>query len=291
MARRKALRRLAARILGEDEARRIWGRIEIIGDIAVIRRPFDYPLEPLRRLAEALLGEFSHVKSVWCTATSVSGPYRIRGYIHLAGERRSETIYKEHGCLFKLDIRRVYISPRLSYEHMRIARLVGKGEIVVNMFAGIGPFSIIIAKYSEAEKVFSIDISPDAYRYMVENIRLNKVEDRVVPLLGDAARIVEEKLRRTADRVIMPLQDLSYRYLPYALAALRDRGYIHVYDFINAGPGEDPVEKLILKYDSRLEELGADANLVYSRIVRTVGPRRYQVVLDYWIRSTSASDY
>ncbi len=285
MARRKLLRKLAREVLGEEEARRIWGRIEIVGDIAVIRRPFDYPLEPLRRLAAVLLERLPHVRSVWCATGSVTGTYRTREYVHLAGEPRSETLYREHGCLFKVDIRRVYLSPRLGYEHMRIARLVEPGETIVNMFAGAGLFSIVIAKHSEAGRIYSIDISPDAYRYMVENIRLNQVEDRVIPLLGDAARIIEERLRETADRVLMPLQGLSYDYLPQAVAALKGRGFIHAYDFTRAGPGEDPREKLVARFSSRLRELGVEASIKQSRVVRTVGPRRYQVVLDIMIKA------
>jgi len=281
MARRKLLKEIAAEVLGKREARRIWGRVEIIGDIAVIRRPFNYPLEPLRKLGEAVIARIKHVRSVWCTASSVSGPYRTRKYIHLAGEKRSETTYRENGCMFKVDIRRVYISPRLGYEHARIARLIRPGEVVVNMFAGAGLFSIIMAKHADPRIVYSIDINPDAYRYMEENIRLNRVEGKVIPILGDAARIVEERLKGIVDRVLMPLQELSYKYLPQAVIALRGGGYIHVYDFTRARPGENPLEILTSRYMRRFREIGVNARLVYSRVVRTVGPRRYQVVLDF----------
>lgn len=283
MAKRKLLRELAERILGVEEASRIWKRIEVIGDIAVIRRPFDYPVEKLKPLAEEILRVMPHVRSVWCSVSEVRGTYRVREYTHLAGEPRSETVYKEMGCLFKLDIRKVYVSPRLNYEHSRIARLARPGEVVVNMFAGVGLFSIILAKKAGVSKVYSIDINPEAYRYMVENVRLNRVEGVVVPLLGDAAQVVEEKLVGIADRVLMPMPDLSYKYLPQALKALRPgfQGYLHVYEFTFAGPGENPVELVVRKFKSRLSELGVEHRVEYARIVRTVGPRRYQVVVDF----------
>ncbi len=276
------LRRIAEEVLGEEKARSVWKRIEIIGDIAVIRKSFTISVDELKPLAEKLLQVIPHVRSVWCGVSEVKGEFRVRDYVHLAGEPRSETIYREHGCLFKLDIRKVYISPRLNYEHKRIALKVKPGEVIVNMFAGVGLFSIIIAKYSKPKKVYSIDINPDAYYYMVENVKLNKVEEIVEPILGDAALVIKDRLRNVADRVLMPLPGLSYEYLEYAVMALKPGWprYIHVYDFTFAGPGEDPEEKVKQKFAGKLREIVPRYEIEFSRIVRMVGPRRYQVVLD-----------
>ncbi len=287
MGRGNLLRRIAEEVLGPEEARRVWKRVEIIGDIAVIRRPFNYPIENLKPLAERILQEIPHVRSVWCTASEVMGEFRVRNYVHLAGEPRSETIYREHGCSFKLDITKVYVSPALNYEHMRIAKQVKPGEVVINMFAGAGLFSIIIAKHRKPRKVYSIDINPDAYRCMVENVKLNKVEGIVEPILGDAKQVVLERLVGTSDRVLMPLPGLSYEYLDAAVAALRGKGMIHVYEFTRAGPGEDPVEKVVKKFIERFESLGASAKPVEARVVRMVGPRKYQVVVDFEVTCAS----
>ncbi len=280
------LRRIAEEALGPEYAGRVWKRIELIGDIAVIRKPFDLDAGSLRPLAEKILEVIPHVKSVWCAVGEVSGEYRIREYVHLAGEKRSETIYKELGCLFKLDITRVYVSPRLNYEHRRIMMQVSEGEVIVNMFAGVGLFSIIIAKHKRPETVYSIDINPEAYRYMVENIRLNKVEDRVVPLLGDAARLIKTRLIGVADRVLMPLPGLSYEYLEYAILSLKPGfpRYIHVYDFTTALKGENPILKVEEKFTEKLSRLSVEYKIAFKRIVRTVGPRKYQVVLDIVIK-------
>ncbi len=285
MSRGKYIKKLAEEVLGPEKARLIWGRVEIIGDIAVIRVPFGISPEELRPLAEKLLAEFSYIKSVWAGLPGVSGPYRLRPYVHLAGEKRSTTIYKEHGCLFKIDITRVYVSPTLNYEHRRIAELVKPGEIVTNMFAGAGFFSIIMAKYSRPRKVYSIDINPDAYNFMVENVRLNKVEDIVEPILGDAAKIIEERLVNTSDRVLMPYPELALEYLKYALMALKEgRGWIHVYLHIDAGKEEKPIEKAKTILIEKLSQLGYSGDIVNGRIVRTVAPRKYQVVLDVLVK-------
>ncbi|ABN70467.1 methyltransferase [Staphylothermus marinus F1] len=285
MTRGKLLKKLAIKVLGEEKARKIWGRIEIIGDIAIIRVPFDIDPYELKPLAETIVEELKYVKSVWAGLPGVKGPYRLRPFIHLAGEDRSETIYKEHGCLFKIDITKVYVSPTLNYEHKRIAQLVKPGEIITNMFAGAGFFSIIIARYSKPKKVYSIDINPHAYRYMVENIRLNKVEDIVVPLMGDAAKVIEEKLVNTSDRVLMPYPELALDYLVYALKALRNRrGWIHIYLHIVADKSSSPLDiaENILK--NKLQDLSVKKfDIMNKRIVRTIGPRKYQVVLDVHI--------
>ncbi len=275
----KILRRIAEEVLGPEKARIIWARIDLIGDIAVIKKPitYDIPLEDLRRVAEELVTRIPYIKSVWLAATPVSGEYKLRSLIHLAGEERSTTIYKEHGCRFLVDVARVFITPRLSYEHLRIARQVKAGETIVNMFAGAGLFSIVIACKARPQKVYSIDLNRYAYELMKKNVELNKVEDIVVPIHGDAAKIVEERLQGIADRVLMPLPDLAIKYLPYALKALKDKGTIHVYLHVHAPRGVNPVGKA---WERVKENLAVDAKLLYGRIVRPVGPRRYQVVLD-----------
>ena len=275
------LRRIAKELFGEDFSNKIWKRIEIIGDIAVIRVPFWLKPDDLKPLANAILERIPYVKSVWAGLPGVAGEYRLRKYVYLAGEPRSETIYREHGCSFKLDITKTYVSPRLNYEHGRIARLVSRGEVITNMFAGVGLFSIIIAKKASPSKVYSIDINPWAYKYMVENIHLNKVSDIVVPLLGDAAKVIEEKLTNTSDRVLMPLPELAIKYLKYAIMALKKgRGIIHVYLHVDAAKNEDPYEKAEKIVLDRLNELCIYGRVVFKRKVRMIGPRKYQLVLD-----------
>ena len=281
MDRDPILRQLAREVLGEEEARRIWKRIDIIGDIAIIKAPRGFPLEKMREVAKALIEALPYIKSVWLALGGVEGRYKVRsGLVHLAGERRTETTYREHGCSFKVDIARVFITPRLSYEHRRIAELVEPGEVVVNMFAGVGLFSIIIACKVRNVKIYSIDVNPVAYRLMVKNVRLNKVEDRVVPILGDAARVVEERLRGVATRVLMPLPELALEYLPYALKALKERGHVHVYLHVHYGRGEDPRLEASRLVSQRLSNLGAPHRVIRARRVRRVGPRIDQIVVD-----------
>ena len=277
------MKKIAREVLGEDYASRLWRRVEFIGDIALIRTPLCMDPRDLKPLAEELIKRLPYVKSVWAAIPGVTGEYRLRRHVWLAGEEKSETIYREHGCLFKVDINKVYVSPSLNYEHIRVARLVEPGEIVVNMFAGAGLFSIIIAKYSRPRLVYSIDINPYAYNYMVENIALNRVEGLVEPILGDAKQVVEEKLVGVADRVLMPYPELALEYLPYALKALRGgRGWIHVYLHIYTSRNEHWRTRAQSMVEDRLRELGARHRVVNIRKIRNVGPRTHQVVVDVY---------
>jgi tRNA (guanine37-N1)-methyltransferase len=154
------------------------------------------------------------------------------------------------------------------------------------MFAGVGCFSIIIAKTVDQSKVFSIDVNPIAAQFMKENIRLNRVLGKVVPLLGDSKEIIEADLQHKADRVLMPLPEKALEYLSYALCSLKKQGgCIHYYDFQHAVGNESPDEKTRLKVAEKLDSLGVDYTFGFSRIVRRTGPNWYQTVLDISVGS------
>lgn len=278
------LKKVLEEKLEPKELKKIYRSYDIIGNIAIIRIPES--LQQKRELiAKAIIGTHNGVKSVWQQVNSVRGDYRLRDLDFILGEKTSETIYKEHGCLYKTDLREVYFSPRLSYERLRVAKLVQPREYVVNMFAGVGCFSIAIANHSKPLKVYSVDINPIAIKYLQENIRLNKREKTVIPLLGDAKKLIEEKLQKIFDRVIMPLPEKAYEYLTFAISALKPSGgWINYYDFEYAKKNEDPIEKTIKKVSKKIK-LITDFEIKYGRIVRSIGPGWYQIVLDIYIKN------
>jgi tRNA (guanine37-N1)-methyltransferase len=257
-----------------------------VGDIAIIKMPSDSKISP-EDVAKVIMNRHKNIKAVSVQETGVHGDFRLRGLTHVAGEKRTCTVHKESGCSFKVDLDKCYFSPRLSSERLRIAQLVQPGETVVNMFAGVGCFSIIIAKHVSSAKVYSIDVNPIAVQLMTENVRLNRAFGKVIPILGDAKLVIENQLERHADRVLMPLPEKAFEYLPCAVSALKPSGgWIHVYIFEHATKTENPVGKVKLKVAEKLDELGADYEFTFSRVVRTVGPNWYQVVLD--VRITDA---
>ncbi len=274
----KMLKQALKSVLSETEINEVFSSFDIIGDIVIIKIP-DSMSAKKQLIADAILSKVKPVKSVFMQSSPVQGDFRVRGVEYIAGENRTLTIYKEHNCRFKVDISKVYFSPRLSTERERIAGLVNDGEVIVNMFAGICTFSIIIAKKHKC-RIYSIDVNPDAYSLCAENVKLNKVTESVVPMLGDAKEIIMNDLKGKADRVLMPLPERAKEYLEHAVMALQEKGIIHYFTHIHSDS-----RKYAL--DVCAEELASAMKVKYeikgARIVREVGPRFYQVVADVMV--------
>lgn len=266
--------------LSPEELTYIYNSFDVIGDLAIIRVT-EISRKHSRIVAETIMDVHKNVKTVLAQTSPVRGDFRLRKLEFVTGEYRTTTIHKESGCLFSVDVKKCYFSPRLIYERMRIAKQVGNREVVVNMFAGVGSFSIIIARHSEAGKIYSIDVNPIACHFMQKNARLNRVFGKVVPIHGDAKEVIEKKLPHVADRVLMPLPERAFEYLPYALLTLKKAGgWIHYYDFEYAKTKENPIQKARLKVAEKLESLGVVLKIPFGRVVRTTGPNWYQVSLD-----------
>ena len=261
-----------------EELGKVYNSFDVIGDIAIIKIN---SFQNAEAIAKQIMASQRKIKTVLTPGTPITGDFRVRELKHLAGENKTITSHKESRCIFKVDVEKCFFSPRLSYEHLRIAKLVRSGETVVNMFAGVGCFSIIIAKTVNQTKVYSIDFNPAAIQCMEENVRINQVGGSVYPMLGDAKEIINSKLQGVADRVLMPLPEIALEYLPYALSALKPTGgWIHYYDFQHAPGIENPTEKTKLKVAEKLDCLGVNYVFVNSRVMRPTGPNWYQTVVD-----------
>jgi tRNA (guanine37-N1)-methyltransferase len=277
---RKRLRKKLSTALSSEELNQIYNSFDIIGDIAIIKMPNDNAVNA-ETVANQIMSIHKNVKTVFAQTSPILGDFRVRDLKLLAGENKTSTKHKESGCVFAVDVEKCYFSPRLSHERSRVAGMVKSGEMVVNMFAGVGCFSIIIAKAVCQTKVFSIDLNPTAVQYMEKNVRINRVFDKVIPVLGDSKDIINSQLRGMADRVLMPLPEKALDYLPYAVSALKKLGgWIHYYDFQHATINENPTEKTKLKVAEKLDSLGVGYVFAFSRVVRSTGPNWYQTVLD-----------
>ncbi len=280
---RKRLKATFTKGIPEDSVG-VYNAFDIIGDLAIIKLP-DSSTVKGENIAEAILNRHKNVKTVLVQVSAVAGDFRLRRLAHVAGENRTCTIHKESGCSFAVDAESCYFSPRLLHERMRIASLVQPDEVVINMFAGVGCFSIIIARYAQAAKVFSIDMNPVAVNFMEENIRRNRVYGKVVPILGDAESIIDTRLQHRADRVLMPLPEKAFEYFPCALSALKaSGGWVHVHTFEHALKTESVVEKVKQKAAETLGALGVDFEVPCVRVVRSTGPNWFQVVADVYVK-------
>jgi tRNA (guanine37-N1)-methyltransferase len=156
------------------------------------------------------------------------------------------------------------------------------------MFAGVGCFSILIAKTVPTGRVYSIDLNPEAFAYLQENVRLNRVFSRVIPQLGDAKDIIKTQLCGVADRVLMPLPEKALEYLPSAVAALKaSGGWIHVHFFQRAPGAGAAGEKVKATIARRLTRLGVVFEFGVVREVRSIGPCLFQIVADVHVLSVT----
>jgi tRNA (guanine37-N1)-methyltransferase len=256
--------------------------IDFVGDIAIIEIPPELSSHK-KMIGEAILKTHKRVRTVLAKSSSIGGIYRLREFEVIAGEDKTETVHREHGCTYHVDVSKAYFSPRLSNEHNRVASQVRENETVVDMFSGVGPFSILIAKKHSNVRVYAIDVNPDAVYYLKTNITVNRVEKKVIPILGDARQVVEETLKGVADRVIMNLPEKALEYVDVACAALKaEGGIMHYYEFTSAPePLETAKNRLIeaVKHTKRSVE-----KILLARTVRLVAPYTWQVVVDAEIR-------
>ncbi|MBN2251506.1 MAG: class I SAM-dependent methyltransferase family protein [Candidatus Altiarchaeota archaeon] len=223
--------------LTEEELSLVPRSFDLIGDIAVLEIPRELAGKK-KAIGAALVRTFRNVKVVAVKKTGVETEYRVRDFEVVAGENRTETVHKEYGCLYRLDVSSAYFSPRLGTERMRVARQVSAGERVLVLFAGVGPYPVLIAKKAKPGEVYAVELNPKAFEYMKENISLNKV--CVTPVPGDAA--AETRKLGLFDRIIMPLPKDAGDFLDAALPALNEGGVIHFYTF--TGSTKEASEKV-----------------------------------------------
>jgi tRNA (guanine37-N1)-methyltransferase len=256
---------------------------DVIGDIAIIKC---FPILLKQKnisidIFAKILEKNKHIKTVLCQKGGINGEYRLGNLEWVFGEQKTDTVHKEYGCKFYVDLNHVYFSPRLSYERMRIAQEAKHGEKIINMFGGVGSFSILISRYASISKIYSIDINPMATQYALKNIKLNKIKNKIVPIMGDAKHITSTHLSTKIDRVLMPLPLRSFEYLTYAVKALKKRGgIIHYYDFVHSTKSEDPIKKVSYKVSTNLCKQEINHKIKFAKNIRSVGPNWHQIVLD-----------
>lgn len=272
------LKELLQERLDSTELEKLSSSFDIIGTIAIIKIPES--LTSKRKLiADALIEEIRPVKSVFCQVSAIEGDYRLRKLELISGENSPITVYKEHGCTFKVDVINTYFSPRLSTERLRIAKLTEPNEVIVNMFGGVGTFSIIISRYNKSAKVYSIDSNPIATDMCRQNIEINKLTGNVIPVLGDAEQEIHKSLKGIAKRVLMPLPEKARDFVDAAVSSLENgSGMIHYFCHVGADNKKTAIQNGVMDTSESFSKFNHTIRNV--RVVREVGPRFYQIVSD-----------
>ena len=239
-----------------------WKRI---GDILILDSKFQYgSYQDLENLSKK-----HNVKTIM-KIDHIQGTKREPVYNIIYGSE-TETINKENGCLFKLDLAKVMWSKGNNNERLRIAKLVEDDEVVLDMFAGIGYFSIPIGVHSNAKQIYSIEINPNSYFYLNENIKLNKL-DNVTPILGDC-KIHAPKYK--ADRIVMGYVKTTHHYLDVAINCLNEGGILHYHETVPEKLMKTrPVDRIISQADNR------DVEILKINKIKKYAPGVEHVVVD-----------
>lgn len=248
-------------------------RWQVVGSVIIVKIPPQ--LEHRKKeIGEALLRLYPRCRTV-LNDRGVQGQFREPDVEMMAGSE-TETMHIENRCRFKLDAAKLIFSPGNLAERMRMSKL-GSGEVVVDMFAGIGYFSIPMAVHSRPRKIVAIELNPAAFHYLKQNIALNRVEDIVEPVLGDCSKAAPKNI---ADRVIMGYVLTTHAYLKPAMEALKSGGILHYHEAV-------PEVLMESRPKARIKEaanaLGRKAEFIEQRKVKKYAPGVWHAVVDAMI--------
>ncbi len=266
--------------LDEKELASLSGAFDVIGDIAIIKIPDELSgWENL--IASQILSRVKNVRTVLKQQSPVHGEFRTRNVVHIGGEEKYTTIYKESACSFKVDVRSVYFSPRLSTERQRVMEQVREGERILNMFAGIGTFSIIIAKNKDCT-IESIDRNPAAIELCLESLKLNsKLKGKVIPILSDAREYALNHPNEF-DRILMPLPERATEFLHAAMVSAKETEGTTVHYYLHLTE-EDFYDGNWLDGHIASFHFQRKYKIANWKRVREVGPHYIQAVADIFL--------
>lgn len=241
---------------------------EIIGDIAIVEQ------DDAEKVAAALMSSFKNLRSVITPISDVEGEFRTRRFRYVAGEERINTIHKEHGIRYRVDLEGAYFTPRLGTERLRVAMQVCPSDFVLDMFAGVGPFALLLAR--RRARVVAVDKNPVAVKCLRENALLNKIDVEI--LEGDASDLALN-YEDMADHVIMNLPHTAHQFLGPAIRAAKNGGVVHYY----AISEEKDLYCDLKLIEAAAAQLGTKAEVLYKGTVRSYAPHRYNVVIDFLV--------
>lgn len=244
---------------------------DCIGDLIIVKIE-DELMEYRNQIGEALIKVNKNARLVLMDG-GVKGDLRIRELEPIAGTGTSETRHRESGVTMITDPSKVYFNPRLATERMHVASRVRDGEVVIDMFAGVAPFPLVICRHAKPSVVYSIDLNHDAYEFMKRNIELNRVTN-IIPMEGDASVAVGSL--PFADRVVMNLPQIAYRFLDVALSKTKKGGVVHMHRIMERETADSMTEELL----DGMRRKSLDCHLAEKRELKTYSPTASVYVFD-----------
>ncbi|MCF7910092.1 hypothetical protein K9L16_00275 [Candidatus Pacearchaeota archaeon] len=255
---------------------------DFLGNIAVVKFPEDFSERKKKQFAKNLIKSNKAIKTVLEKKGKISGRLRKLELNYLAGEKTQEVLYKENNCVFRFDIGTTYFSPRLSNERKEIAGEIKKGESVFVMFAGVGPYPIVIAKNSQASRVVYNEINRIANKYGKLNIELNNLKNKIEIASGDIKRVVKNfaDKKEIFDVIVMPRPQLKETFLQeaFALAKSGKKGTrIYYYDFCNV----DEIDEKVNLVKEKAREAGKKIKIFRVKKAGEIAPYKIRLRIDF----------
>jgi tRNA (guanine37-N1)-methyltransferase len=249
------------------------------GNIILVKFPENLNLKDKKKFAERILREQKSVKTVLEKNERIKGRLRKLSTNYIAGEKTKEVLYRENDCVFRFNMDETYFSPRLSNERKEIASKIKRGDMVLVMFAGVAPFSIVIAKKSKAKMIFSNEINREANKYAELNINLNKVKDRIKLVPGDAKKLPEKlcKTKGRFDVIVMPRPQLKDTFLEGAFALSKKGTRIYYYDFCKI----DAVNSIVEKIKEEAKKAGKKIKIIRTKKAGEIAPYKIRLRVDF----------
>jgi len=221
------------------------------------------------------------VRSVCNKFGEITGEFREPQIEVLAGSSDTIVTQVEHGIRYRFDLRKVMFAKGNLSERVRYPKQVQDGEIIVDMFAGLGYFSLAMGKLSNPKKIYSIELNPVSFAFFEENIKLNKI-DCIEAINGDNRevidRLVEEGVK--ADRVLMGYLPPPKEFLPWAMKIVKKGGIVHYEDILTVGKVEEESEKVIKMINEVAKEYSKKVELIHLQDVKSYGPKTHHYVFD-----------
>jgi len=244
------------------------------GDIAVIEIPKE--LEKKKKLiGETLLLVSPRFETVCSIESNHEGEFRVQKVKVIAGKKNLVATYKESATTLKVPLGKVFFSPRLGSERLRIAGEIKKGEVIGAWFSGVGPYPIVFAKNSLMEKAIAIELNPIAHKYALQNAKLNKCENKIDFVKGDVKKVYK-KYKRVFDRIAMPLPHTGYQFLKEAFYCIKPKGTIYFYEIVEKEDFVLPLSQIKEAAKSQKRKI----RIIRKKRVRQFSPSKEQVVFD-----------
>ncbi|MHA2423484.1 MAG: class I SAM-dependent methyltransferase [Candidatus Thorarchaeota archaeon] len=266
--------------LSESELDLLPRAYDLIGDIAVLEIPTELDNHRFT-IGEAFLQVRPNFVTILGKKGAISGTLRTREYELLAGIDKTDTTHIEYGCKISVDLAKAYFSPRLLEEHNRITQLVQENEHIVDMFTGVGPFALHIARKVNVN-VKAVDINSEAIQLLQSSMTMNRLLGQIEPINQDIREYTKTAQPHQADRVIMNHPSGASDFIQEACHLLKEGGIIHYYDFMG---GEDPEGALSTKLVELIEN--TDRKVKERSLIRRVrdsAPYEYHMVIDATIQ-------